>query len=151
MIVLTQVTREPLDVTAHLGAVASPQAGASAVFIGTVRDHDPEATGEVVTLEYSAHPDAEHLLHEIAAQSEASHEQDPTGLRIAVSHRIGRLGVGEAAIVCAVSSAHRADAFEVARDVVERVKTDLPVWKRQHEADGTAGWIGLGGLEDVSA
>jgi molybdopterin synthase catalytic subunit len=151
LIVLTQVTREPLDVAAHLDAVASPQAGASAVFIGTVRDHDPEATGEVVTLEYSAHPDAERILAQIASLADTEHEQDPTGLRIAVSHRIGKLEVGEAAIVCAVSSAHRADAFDVARDVVERVKANLPGWKRQHEADGTAGWVGLGGLEDVSA
>jgi molybdopterin synthase catalytic subunit len=151
LIALTQLTREPLDVAAHLAAVASPRAGASAVFVGTVRDHDPEADGRVVTLEYTAHPDAERILDQIAHQAEADHEQDPTGLRIAVSHRLGSLTVGEAAIVCAVSSAHRADAFEVARDVVERVKAHLPVWKRQLEADGTAGWVGLGGLEDVSA
>lgn len=151
MIVLTQLTRDPLDVAAHLDAVASPQAGASALFIGTVRDHDPEAAGEVVTLEYSAHPDADRILAKIAAQADAEHEQDPTGLRVAVSHRLGKLGVGESAIVCAVSSAHRADAFDVARDVVERVKAQLPVWKRQLESDGTSGWVGLGGLEDVSA
>lgn len=151
MIALTQLTREPLDVSAHLAAVASPRAGASAVFIGTVRDHDRDAGGTVVTLEYSAHPDAERILGELAVQADAAHEQDPTGLRIAVSHRLGSLGVGEAAIMCAVSSAHRADAFEVARDVVERVKAELPVWKRQLEADGTAGWVGLGGLEEAIA
>ena len=151
MIVLTQLTREPLDVAAHLEAVASPQAGASAVFVGTVRDHDPEATGAVVTLEYSAHPEAERILTELATEAERFHEQDETGLRIAVSHRVGSLSVGEAAIVCAVSSAHRADAFEVARDVVERVKAGLPVWKRQLEADGTAEWVGLGSLAGASA
>lgn len=151
MIAMTQLSREPLDVAAHLEAVASPRAGASAVFVGTVRDHDPEAGGTVVTLEYSAHPDAERILAELATRADAEHEQDPTGLRIAVSHRVGALAVGEAAIVCAVSSAHRADAFEVARDVVERVKAGLPVWKRQLESDGTAGWVGLGGLEEASA
>lgn len=149
MIVLTRLTREPLDVAAHLRAVASPRAGASAVFVGTVRDHDPDAAGAVVTLEYTAHPDAERILSEIAARAESAHEQDAAGLRVAVSHRLGALGVGEAAIVCAVSSAHRADAFEVARDVVERVKAELPVWKRQLEADGTAGWVGLGDLAEA--
>lgn len=140
MIVSTRLTHDALDVAAHLAAVACPEAGATAVFVGTVRDHDPEASGTVVSLEYTAHPDAQRILEELAA------EADAPGLRIAVSHRLGTLGVGEAAIVCAVSTAHRAEAFDVARDVVERVKGGLPVWKRQLQADGAAGWVGLGGV-----
>lgn len=140
MITLAAVTGAPLDAAAHLAAVTDATAGASTLFVGTVRDHDPDAAGRVVLLEYSAHPDAERILADIAR------ELDQEGVRIAVSHRTGALSVGEAAIVCAVSSAHRADAFEVCRALVERVKAELPVWKKQVEADGTAAWVGLGTL-----
>ena len=69
-----------------------------------------------------------------------------SGVRIAVSHRVGDLAVGDVAIVCAVSSAHRDRAYSVNRDVVERVKAELPVWKKQVEEGGSSSWIGLGGL-----
>ena len=62
-----------------------------------------------------------------------------------MSHRVGRLSVGDAAVVIAVASPHRAEAFEVCRALIEAIKTDLPVWKRQVEADGTTAWKGLGG------
>lgn len=140
MIVLSSVAGETLDVAAHLEAVSDPYAGASALFVGTVRDHDPDAHGRVVRLEYSAHPDAERILNDLAASADAD------GVRIAVSHRVGSLAIGEAAIVCAVSSAHRADAFDICRELVERVKAELPVWKKQVEADGSSVWIGLGSL-----
>ena len=64
---------------------------------------------------------------------------------VAVSHRIGRLEVGEAAVVIAVASAHREEAFTVCREVIEAIKRELPVWKRQVEADGTTAWKGIGG------
>lgn len=137
MIALTAVTDDDLDVSAHLEAVAHPSAGAQALFIGTVRDHDPEAAGTVTRLDYSAHPDAERILKEIAERF------DSPQLRIAVSHRIGSLAVGDNAIVCAVSSAHRDEAFTASRAVVEAVKRELPVWKKQFEADGDSGWVGL--------
>ena len=140
MITLSMVTGAPLDISAHLSAVADAAAGASALFVGTVRDHDPDAEGQVVLLEYSAHPDATRILEAIAG------DLDQDGLRIAISHRTGSLGVGDAAIVCAVSSAHRSDAFEICRELVERVKAELPVWKKQVEADGAAAWVGLGTL-----
>ncbi|GAA4662585.1 molybdenum cofactor biosynthesis protein MoaE [Gordonia humi] len=140
MITISAVSGEPLDVTEHLRAVASPSAGATALFVGTVRDNDPDAAGRVVLLEYSAHPDAERVLGEITASL------DTDDVRLAVSHRVGDLAVGDVAIVCAVSSVHRAAAYEVNRELVERVKAELPVWKKQVESDGASAWIGLGGL-----
>ncbi|MCW4458701.1 molybdenum cofactor biosynthesis protein MoaE [Microbacterium sp. MPKO10] len=140
MIISTSVSETPLDVTGHMDAVAHDTQGATALFVGTVRDNDPDAAGRVVELEYSAHPDAAAVLAELATSADAE------GLRIAVSHRIGTLGIGDAAIVCAVSSVHRADAFEVCRALVESVKAELPVWKKQIEADGSYGWVGLGRL-----
>lgn len=64
---------------------------------------------------------------------------------VAVSHRVGRLGVGEAAVAIAVASSHRDEAFTVCREVIEAIKRELPVWKRQVEADGTTAWKGIGG------
>ena len=123
-IVLTAVTTEPLDVTAHLTAASHPAAGAVATFIGQVRDHDP---------------DAEDALLAIATRIAAER-----AVRIAVSHRSGSLAVGDVAVVVAVGSPHRALAFEVCRELIETIKTDLPIWKRQVDAAGRSAWKGLG-------
>jgi len=137
---IARISGEPLDVGAHLAAVTDAEHGAVTSFIGIVRDHDPDAAGTVVALEYSAHPDAEATLASIAQRAIGT-----TGALVAVSHRVGRLTVGETAVVIAVAAPHRAEAFEVCRTVIETIKTDLPVWKRQVEADGTTAWKGLGG------
>lgn len=134
------ISPDTLDFDAHLAAIDDPTAGAVTTFVGRVRDHDPDASTAVVALEYSAHPDAEPTLRRIA--EDAIGETDAI---VAVSHRVGRLEVGDAAVVIAVASPHRAEAFEVCREIIETIKTDLPVWKRQVEADGTSTWLGLGG------
>ncbi len=139
MSVTTAVVDAPLDVTTHLAHVQDPAAGAVAVFVGQVRDHDPSVDGEVVALEYSAHPDAARVLAGLAERIAA---REGT-LGVAVSHRVGRLAVGEPAIVCAVSTAHRALAFDLCRELVESVKEGLPVWKRELLASGAHVWVGL--------
>ena len=137
---LAAISAEKLDLDAHLRAVDDSTAGAVTTFVGRVRDHDPDASTTVVALEYSAHPDAEAALVRIAEAAIGD-----TAALVAVSHRVGRLEVGDAAVVIAVASPHRAEAFEVCRALIETIKTGLPVWKRQIEADGTATWLGLGG------
>ncbi|KAA9146291.1 molybdenum cofactor biosynthesis protein MoaE [Microbacterium lushaniae] len=137
---LAVVTEDALDIAAHLDAVDDPTLGAVTTFVGRVRDNDPDAGGAVVALEYSAHPDATATLARLAA--DAAEGSDAV---VAVSHRIGRLQVGDAAVVIAVASGHRAAAFEVCRAVIEAIKRELPVWKRQVEADGTTAWKGMGG------
>lgn len=134
------ISAEPLDLDVHLRAVDDPRMGAVTTFVGRVRDHDPDAATAVVALEYSAHPDAAAVLAALAAAAIGS-----SGALVAVSHRVGTLRVGDAAVVIAVASAHRAEAFEVCRTLIESIKTGLPVWKRQVESDGTATWLGLGG------
>lgn len=134
------ISAEPLDLDGHLRAVDDPRMGAVTTFVGRVRDHDPDASTAVVALEYSAHPDAEAALARLAAAAVGS-----TNALVAVSHRVGTLEVGDAAVVIAVASAHRAEAFDVCRTLIEAIKTDLPVWKKQVESDGTATWLGLGG------
>jgi molybdopterin synthase catalytic subunit len=137
---IAAISDQPLDLDAHLAAVDDPTAGAVTTFVGRVRDHDPDAAGAVVALEYSSHPDAETTLRAIVERA-----AEGTDAIVAVSHRIGRLAVGDAAVVIAVASGHRAAAFEVCRAVIEAIKLELPVWKRQVEADGTTAWKGLGG------
>ncbi|MGN6221763.1 MAG: molybdenum cofactor biosynthesis protein MoaE [Microbacterium sp.] len=137
---LAAISAEPLDLDTHLRAVDDPRMGAVTTFVGRVRDHDPDAAAAVVALEYSAHPDAPTALARLAAEAVGQ-----TGAIVAVSHRVGTLAVGDAAVVIAVASAHRAEAFEVCRTLIETIKTGLPVWKRQLESDGTATWLGLGG------
>lgn len=135
---LAAVTQDPLDVAAHLAAVDHVRAGAVATFVGQVRDHDPSVAGEVVALDYSAHPDADEVLTRLADDAAALDGV----LGVAVSHRVGLLRVGEAAVVAAVATAHRELAFTVCRDLVERVKAELPVWKREVLADGSHVWVG---------
>jgi|GEM_PF-288630 len=134
---IAALSEQPLDLAAHIAAVTGPTAGAVATFLGQVRDHDPDVTEEVVRLDYSAHPDAERILRELAARFARD------DVKIAVTHRTGTLAVGDAAIVAAVASAHRAEAFDVCRALVEAVKAELPVWKRQHAASGSSNWVGI--------
>ena len=135
---LVEVCTHSLSVDEHLASVADPSAGAVATFVGQVRDHDPAAPGPVVSLEYTAHPDALTVLRRLVAQSAALDGV----FGVAVSHRIGLLSVGDAALVAAVATAHRALAFEVCQALVEAVKAELPIWKRENLADGSHLWVG---------
>lgn len=135
-----EISATRIDLAAHLALVDDARMGAETSFVGRVRDHDPDAAGAVVALEYSAHPDAATTLRALAERAIGD-----TDAIVAVSHRVGRLEVGDAAVVIAVAAAHRDAAFTVCRTLIEAIKTDLPVWKRQVEADGTTAWKGIGG------
>jgi molybdopterin synthase catalytic subunit len=126
----------PLDVTEVLGAVSHPTAGAVDVFVGQVRDHDQ---GRAVTaLEYEAYlPMAAAELARIGEEIAAA----IPGVRLAVLHRVGKLAVGELALVAAASAAHRAEAFAATRRLVDEIKARVPIWKRQHGPAG-ATWVG---------
>lgn len=141
---IAAISEQPLDFDAHLDAVDDPALGGVTTFIGRVRDNDPDAQTPVVGLEYSAHPDAEAVLRRIAEKAAADAVGDQRVV-VAVSHRIGHLDVGDAAVVIAVAAEHRAEAFAVCRAVIEDIKSELPVWKRQLESDGTTAWKGIGG------
>ena len=132
---LVSVTETALDVPAHERAVSHISAGAHVVFCGVVRDVDHGR--RVVELEYEAHPSAEAVLREVAEQFAALPSVDA----LAVSHRVGRLAVGDVALVAAVSSMHRREAFEVCARLVDEVKHRLPVWKRQVFDDGSDEWV----------
>jgi molybdopterin synthase catalytic subunit len=127
----------PLDVAEHAALVDQAAAGAVVTFAGVVRDHDG---GRAVRgLEYSAHPTAGKVVAQVANDVAAR----ATGVRaIAVSHRIGPLGIGDVALACAVAADHRKEAFAACAELVDEVKRLLPVWKHQLFADGTDEWVG---------
>lgn len=137
------VTEHTLNPAALEEAVRTPHCGAVLTFTGVVRDHDPQATGTVTALDYTAHPDAARVLTEIVARHRRPPQDARGEVRVAALHRIGHLSVGDAALVVSVASAHRTEAFESCRAVVEDIKAQVPIWKRQRTAEGGTHWVGL--------
>jgi molybdopterin synthase catalytic subunit len=136
-VTLVAISDAPLSVDEVLAAVRHPRAGATALFAGMVRDHD-HGRG-VTVLEYSCHPSAARIAATLTAElASAGHV-----VRIAVVHRIGRLEVGDLAVVAAVSAEHRSAAFDACRTLIDRFKAEVPVWKHQHFVDGAEEWVGL--------
>jgi molybdopterin synthase catalytic subunit len=134
---LVAIREEPLDVAEVLAALEDAGAGGVTLFVGNVRDHDG---GRPVTgLEYSAHPTALDRLHEVVR---AVTERHPV-TAVAAVHRVGRLAIGDAAVVVAAAAAHRGEAFDAARDLIDDLKATVPIWKHQRFADGTDEWVGL--------
>lgn len=131
-----RVQPEVLDPRITESLVAHPGAGAIATFIGTVRDH---GRGRAVThLEYEAYaPAAELTMAQIGDEIRERWAID----HVAIVHRVGSLAVGEASVVISVASAHRDAAFEACRYAIERIKEIVPIWKKEHYADGAA-WVG---------
>jgi molybdopterin synthase catalytic subunit len=137
-VVLADIRETPIALAEAEAAVRAGGAGAVCGFVGTVRDH----TGphEVEALEYESYAEmAEKVLRQIGGEVCA---RSPKA-RVAVLHRVGRLGIGEASVVIAVSSPHRAEAFEGCRHVIERLKEDAPIWKKEIRRDGSV-WVGMG-------
>jgi molybdopterin synthase catalytic subunit len=125
----------PLELDPLVAAVTAPDRGAVATFTGVVRNI--HAGREVVELEYSAYgPMAEAECARIVAETEARWP-----CTVALRHRVGRLDIGEPAVVIAVGSGHRAEAFEACRHVLEEVKRRVPIWKRERYGDGTEAWV----------
>lgn len=132
----TAMVETVLDPTALLAEVASVDSGASTLFVGTVRRLNEGR--EVAGIDYSAYtPMAERELAAVAAEACARYGT----AHIVVEHRLGTLALGEASIVIAVSHARRASAMGAQKYVIEQVKARVPIWKREHYADGTREWV----------
>lgn len=130
------LVRDPVSVADVLSRVGHHGAGAVDLFIGVVRDHND---GRAVTeLHYSAYESmARRTMQRIADGVEAEFP----GVRVAAIHRLGALHVGDAAVVCAASAVHRGEAFAACRALIDRIKADVPIWKKEHGPDGVA-WVG---------
>jgi molybdopterin synthase catalytic subunit len=132
-----RLTRDVIDPSEVLSSVADPGAGAVVLFLGTVRDNSEAGTVERV--EYEAY---ETMAEKTLAQAEREVRRRwpaTTGVRIA--HRVGNLVVGEVSVAVAVSSPHRAEAFEACRHAIETIKHDVPIWKREKLGDGSEVWV----------
>jgi len=133
---LVRITADPLSVDEALRFVGDPGAGGTCVFIGTVRDRSD--AGEVTGLTYEAWDElAVTRLREIADELFASWPVR----KASILHRTGNLGVGEASVVVAASAPHRADAFDACRHGIERLKADVPIWKKEGLVTGDARWV----------
>ena len=154
-VVSAVLSAEPISVDQAIAAVESDTSGAVVSFSGVVRNHDGGKAVE--RLSYSAHPTAHQVMADVVGRLVA--EQNAVGdeaagetsggkagqpVRIWAAHRIGTLEIGDPALVCAVSAAHRGQAFAVCSELVDRIKEQVPIWKEQFFADGTVEWVGAG-------
>jgi molybdopterin synthase catalytic subunit len=135
------LTADPISEDDAIAAVEGAEAGAVVSFRGVVRNHD--GGQGVERLSYTAHPTASKAMLEVVASllneysEEASHP-----VRIWAAHRVGTLQVGDVALVCAVSAAHRGQAFTICSELVDRIKAGVPIWKEQLFSDGSMEWVG---------
>lgn len=133
---LLDIRDTPLSLDEVYASVGDSTAGGIDLFVGTVRDHDG---GKGVTaLEYSAHPSARDELRRIAEKVAA----DFPVAALAAVHRVGRLEIGDIAVIVAVACPHRGEAFDACRRLIDTLKHEVPIWKHQHFADGTSEWVG---------
>jgi molybdopterin synthase catalytic subunit len=137
VVVLSDVRDEPLRVDEVLALVQHPQCGGIALFIGVVRDHDHGAS--VAALDYTAHTSVVETLGRVCREVAGRHDVT----RLAAVHGVGHLEIGDRAVVVAVSSRHRGEAFEACRDLIDTLKGTVPIWKHQQFTDGSDEWVGL--------
>jgi molybdopterin synthase catalytic subunit len=133
---LVDLREAPLDVAEVVDALDDQGSGGLTLFVGRVRDHD-HGLG-VRGLEYSAHPTALEALRRVCADVAERYDVHA----VAAVHRVGRLAIGDIAVVVATTSAHRGTAFDASRVLIDTLKAEVPIWKHQQFADGTEEWVG---------
>ena len=135
VIKLAEVRDTPLSVDEVRAAVMDPAAGGIALFAGAVRDHD--GGKDVTALAYSAHPSAADQIKKVGESIAERFDVHA----IAAVHRVGDLEIGDLAVVVAVSSGHRATAFDACRALIDEIKQTVPIWKHQRFAGGESEWV----------
>jgi molybdopterin synthase catalytic subunit len=133
---LAEIRSTELSVDEVLAAVGGERVGGTVVFIGTVRDHDHSRA--VASLDYSAHPSALDQLVRVVTEVGA----DAPDVALAALHRVGELEIGDIAVIVAAGCAHRDEAFRIGRVLIDRIKAEVPLWKRQKFSDGEQEWVG---------
>jgi molybdopterin synthase catalytic subunit len=133
---LCDIREAPLDVAEVTAALADAASGGLTLFVGVVRDHD--GGKQVTGLEYSAHPTAFDRLREVCEHVAGKYDV----LAVAAVHRVGRLEIGDAAVIVATAAGHRGEAFDASRALIDELKSTVPIWKHQIFADGTDEWVG---------
>lgn len=139
-VALVEVRGTALSIDECFEAVRHPGAGGVAVFVGIVRDR---AEGQdVARLDYEAHPELAVVEMRRVLESVV---RDHAGARLAATHRVGPLAIGDLAVVVAASAPHRAEAFAACRAAIDRIKETVPIWKKEWGPDGSAIWVNLAG------
>ena len=133
---LVDIRDTALDVVELLDSLDEAADGGVNLFVGRVRDHD--GGKGVDGLDYSAHPSALQRLQEVCAEVAARH--DVHG--VSAVHRVGRLAIGDIAVLVGTAAAHRGTSFEASRDLIDTLKSQVPIWKHQRFADGSDEWVG---------
>jgi molybdopterin synthase catalytic subunit len=129
------LTRDPIDVAALLSSVR-PSDGGVCLFLGVVRNEN--AGRPTLRIDYQAYGEmAESELERIAREVEL----EWPGVQVLVRHRVGVLEIGEASVAIVASSPHRADAFAACRAAIDRIKTTVPIWKKEFHPDGSSAWV----------
>ncbi|NYE45762.1 molybdopterin synthase catalytic subunit [Spinactinospora alkalitolerans] len=140
-ITLAGLRDTPISVDEVISAVGDARAGGTAFFVGTVRDHD-HGRG-VTALSYSAHPSAEAEMRRVMEKVVADTTGDGRPVwRVAALHRVGDLEIGDTAVVVAAAAAHREEAFDACRRLIDDIKAEVPIWKHQTFDDGGTEWVG---------
>ncbi|MGH3362558.1 MAG: molybdenum cofactor biosynthesis protein MoaE [Nocardioides sp.] len=133
---LVELRETPLDVAEVVAALDDATSGGLTLFVGRVRDHDG---GKGVTgLDYSAHPTALERMREVCARVAEKYAVHG----VAAVHRTGHLAIGDIAVVVATTGAHRGEAFEASRALIDTLKAEVPIWKHQLFSDGSQEWVG---------
>jgi molybdopterin synthase catalytic subunit len=133
---LVDLRESPLEIDEVVAALDDDGSGGLTLFIGRVRDHD-HGIG-VRDLEYSAHPSALDVLRRVCLDVAEQYEVRA----VAAVHRVGRLAIGDIAVIVATTSAHRGTSFEASRALIDTLKAEVPIWKHQQFADGSDEWVG---------
>lgn len=139
-----RLTTAPLDQAALRNAATNPNAGALALFEGTVRNHHQGR--DVLRLEYEAHA--------TVAEKEGTRIVEEAITRFGLDyaeavHRTGPLEIEESAVIVAVSSPHRAEAFDACRFIIDEIKHRVPIWKKEYYLDGSSEWVGCEGCRQA--
>jgi molybdopterin synthase catalytic subunit len=139
-----QIISTPLDTAAAIAFVSNEHAGGVAVFLGTTRAETNAHGQQLIALDYQAYEEmAMQQLRKLAAAARAKWPI----IKLALLHRIGRVGLAEPSVVIAVSTPHRGDAFDACRFLIDSLKKDIAIWKKEVWADGTGTWVHEGNDE----
>jgi molybdopterin synthase catalytic subunit len=138
-----EISPHPLDAARAVGFVADPRAGGISIFLGTTRaETDPNGGRALIALDYEAYQEmAGPQLHDLAKRAAAKWPI----LKLVLLHRTGSVALGEPSVIIAVSTPHRGEAFDACRWLIDTLKGDVAIWKKEIWADGSGTWVGTGG------
>jgi molybdopterin synthase catalytic subunit len=134
------LSAQPLDPQAAAAFVSDSRAGGIAVFLGTTRAESNEGGRPLVALDYEAYPDM--VRPQLKTLASRARQQWPI-VKLALLHRVGRVALAEPSVIIAVSTPHRQDAFDACRWLIDTLKSEAAIWKKEIWADGSGSWVGV--------